>query len=235
MRSFLYAFALAGVLSSTASQAAIIVDGVLDAEYGQATSAVTYDSQAPESNFGNPTSASDAIGYNIYLKAENGSVYGFLQGTGGNKPVGPFSNLYFDLDPANGNGSDLGFEITNQRAFVPGVNGYASTPNLTFVSATPDSLEFAIPETYFTGPISGLSYYPGQSFPSGGDRITLRLSQSFGYSVAGDDSFGPDRLGSVQLSAVPLPASFPLFGAALLGLGVLGVGARRRTASRLNA
>src|SRR4051812_35407670 len=69
-----------GMLALGAGPAsAITVDGSLDASYGAATANVTNPGFLP---------------YSIYLKAENGGVYGFLQASG---PSGlPFTNLYFD-------------------------------------------------------------------------------------------------------------------------------------------
>ena len=96
-----------------------MVDGIYDADYGAAKSTVDYDPLAPQSNFGSPGNTNHATGYSIYLKEQGGSVYGFLQAV--TAPGLNFANLYFDLDRANNNGSDLGFEVFNDRAFVPGV------------------------------------------------------------------------------------------------------------------
>ncbi len=224
------------LVMSGAAKANIIVDGLLDADYGASKSTVTYAPGTLESNFGTPTPFTDAIGYQIYLKEQAGYVYGFLQSGGAGKAVAPFANLYFDLDPQNGNGSDLGFELggnhpNSANAFVPGVDGSAQVTNImTVLSGDGTGIEFAIPDTDFTTAIPGLSSYP---LDHAGGQLTLRLSQSFGYSVAGGELYGPDRLGSVTLgvSAVPLPASLPMFGAALLGLAAVGYRVKRRTAS----
>lgn len=46
--------------------------------------------------------------------------------------------------------------------------------------------------------------------------MVLRLSQSFGYSVAGGRTYGADRLGEASIAAVPVPT------AAWAGFGLLG-------------
>lgn len=218
--------------ASTANAAAIVVDGTYDADYGAAKSTVFHDPQASQGNFGSPGNTNHATGYSIYLKEQGGSVYGFLQAV--TAPGLNFANLYFDLDRANGNGSDLGFEVFNDRAFVPGVPGYSGLLGLQFaVSADGKGLEFRIPDAFFTGPISGLNYAPGQQFPAPGDEVVLRLSQSFGYSVAGGDTYGNDRLGVVNLEASAVPG--PIVGAGLPGL-VMALGGliawrRRRMAA----
>lgn len=211
--------------------ASVTVDGILSAgEYGPATAAVTYNALAPNSNFGSPTGESDAIGYSIYLNATAGMLYGLLQTNpaGGGCAVGSFANLYFDLDPQNGNGSDLGFEVTNSDAFIPGVGSPVAAPGLVF-STTASTVEFGIPIADFTGPIAGLNYYPGHTFPDANNpNVVLRLSQSFGYSVAGGSAtYGTNRLGSVNvIAAVPEPATIMVLGAGLLALA----GVRRRRA-----
>ncbi len=209
----------------SAANAVITVDGALDADYGAAKSGVAYDPGAPNGNFQTPGTTNQTTAYSIYLKEQGGSVYGFLKATppGGGPAVFPFlgTNLYFDLDRATRPGSDLGFEVFNDRAFVPGVGGYSGPLGLEFIaSADGTGLEFRIPDAYFTGPIAGLAYNPALDFPGAGDRIHLTLSQSFGYSVAGGASYGNDRLGYVDLaSAVPEPSTW-----AMLILGFAGVG-----------
>jgi len=224
----LFIAAVATAAVATSAHAAIGIDGTLDGAYTH-TATVTYNPAAPETNFGAPTSQSDAIGYDIYLASDASNVYGYLKTFGAGAEVGDFANLYFDLDPANGNGSDIGFEVTNSRGFVAGGSGYSPVPIGFFASG--GVIEFSIPDTYFMGPMSGLEsqYAAGQQFAANGDTITLRLSQSFGYSVAGGGDYGPNRLGAVVLGggAVPEPATW-----AMMILGFLGVGAVLRTRRR---
>jgi len=214
------AFSAVAVAASSAS-ADIIVDGTLDAAYGAPTAYVAYNTSAHSGNFQNPTNESAYVAYNIYEASDSQNVYFFLQtdtSTGG-QSVGAFANLYFDLDPQNNNGSDLGFEISpnSQDAFIPGVNGNV-TVSLQVVGDA-NHLEIAIPISMFTKAIAGLNYYPGQDFITAlNNKLVLRLSQSFGYSVAGGAYYGENRLGA-QFLQVPEPATIALFGAGLVAAG----------------
>ena len=227
------AAAVVALMTASVAHAQIVVDGNLDKAYGSAKSSVTYSSTAEESNFGDPGTSTDAESYDIYLASAASNVYGYIKATGDGKAVASFANLYFDLDPQNGNGSDLGFEITNDRAFVAGGDGtYAPADLQVATNSTDGSIEFAIPNVDFEEPIAGLSGYPNASFPTGGDDVTLRLSQSLGYSVAGGPNYGPDRLGSVTIggaavSAAPEPSSWALL---LAGVGLLGAALRSAVA-----
>ncbi len=225
--------ALSLALASSA-HAAITVDGNLDAAYGAATSSVAYDAGADTGNFGQPGhppgSKTNAIAYNIYLHEDGGTVYGFIQGTGAGTPVGSFANVYFDISGSD-LGSDLGFEISpsHQDVFIPGVFGSnVDVPIANAASLDGKSFEFAIPDSYFTGPIAGVTYPGGQQFTQAGGELTLRLSQSLGYSVAGGPGYGEERLGTINLAGgVPEPATWAMM---LVGFGGLGAMLRRRRA-----
>lgn len=228
MNRFIATLASVGALTLAVSSAhAITIDGTLDAAYGAATAHVGYDPGADTGNFGQPghppSNVSNNVAYDIYLNASGGFVNVFLQGAGSTGGL-DFANLYFDLDPVNLNGSDIGFEVTNDRAFVPGMAGVSGPLGLDWAFGT-NSIELRIANALFTGPIAGLTYYPGRPFPGAGDKVTLRLSQSLGYSVAGGPSYGVNRLGTVTLGAVPEPGTWLLM---MLGFGGIGAMLRRR-------
>ena len=208
---------------------AATVDGALDPSYGLPKSVVTLNPALASYDFQAATPFSESTGYAIYLTSDANAVYGFVQAN--TTGAGAFSNLYFDLDPANGNGSDIGFEITNDRAFVAGVSGYSGPlAGLTYaISADQRAIEFSIANTLFTSAIAGLDYQGFNAFATAGSDVTLRLSQSFNYTVAGGPLYGPNRLGSVTIggsvAAVPEPSTW---GMMLLGFTMLGASMRYR-------
>lgn len=198
-----------------------------------ATVSVATNASAPTSNFSTPGNTATA-GYDLTLGDDGTSVVGTIVQTGGTS-AGAFANLYFDLNPTVDDGSDLGFEIGSGgvTAFIPGKNdkpGFNTvlSPTLyTFSSLTTaglTTLNFSLANSLFTGPIAGLAYYDGQTFESD---VTLRLSQSLSYSVAGGSTYGADRLGkvSVGVAGVPEPASWALM---IGGFGLVGAATRRR-------
>src|SRR5207245_645788 len=108
-----------------------------------------------------------------------------------------FTNIYVDtVYPDVSQGSNLGFEVTNNRAFIPGQAGYTDLTGTGFsYHITPESgmtgtsIEFEIPWSFvLTDPKNmGFGHSTGQ--------VQFRLSQTFGYSVAGGgDSYGANRL-----------------------------------------
>ena len=226
MKTMLLAGLALGLLAATGASA-VDVDGALDAAYGAATAHVSYDVGAPNSNFQAPTQYTDQASYDIYMTTDANYWYGFFQASDDASIVGTFANLYFDVDPANGNGSDIGFELStgHQDFFIPGPGANIDVGDiLTAASADGHSFEVAIPLHYFVTKIVGEPYYSGTQF--GGGDATLRLSQTFGYSVAGGGSYGDNRLGLFETpTGVPEPASW---GMMLLGFGLLGMALRRR-------
>ena len=232
IRKPLFAVALLSAIASTTVVAAPVVDGILDASYGAAKSTVTFAAGTPESNFGSPTPFTDAVTYSIYLQDVGGNYYGLVKSSGGTG-VGSFANLYFDIDPANGNGSDIGFEVTNSRAFVAGGDGsYATIAGFQFaLSGDGTGIEFVASNSAFTQAIAGLTYGAGQQFAASNGDVVLRLSQSFGYSVGGGPLYGDNRLGRVTLdagaAAVPEPSELAVLAIGLVALAL----ARRRNRS----
>ncbi len=219
--------AVALAFSASAASAAISVDGSLDAGYGAAKSTVGWNPAAPTSNFGTPTNENHTTSYTIYGTIDGDTLYGFWQADpdqAGETNVGNFLNLYLDTDPAVSGGSDLGFEITNDSAFRPGVAGYSAPLGLSFATGA-NSVEFAIPLSMLRDGIASLPQFTADKFVAEGGRFTFRLSQAFGYSVAGGASYGDDRLGSfIMPNAVPEPASWAM----MIGGFALAGGAMRR-------
>lgn len=208
------------------------------------TVSVGTDPNAPVSNFQDPGNTATA-GYDITLGDDGSSIVGTIVQTGG-VAVDAFANLYFDLNPSVGDGSDLGFEMNSSRvnAFIPGKNGQTGfntlvDPSLyTFTSSVGAggmiTIHFSLANSLFTAPIAGLAYYgpadgsPVQTFEN---NVTLRISQSLSYSAAGGASYGINRLGTVSVAdtaAVPEPASWALM---VGGFGLAGVAMRRRKAA----
>jgi hypothetical protein len=222
--------AVALAFSASAASAAISVDGTLDAEYGAATATVAYNPAAPRDNFGTPTNEDQFTSYSIYGKVQGDTLYALFQSDAGvGTPIGPFVNLYLDTNPpltVSGGGSDVGFEVTNDRAFIPGQPGYASNLGLDIFqggsAATGFVVEFAIPLSLLRNGIPGLGAFPNVA-PGG--FFTFRLSQAFGYSVAGGTTYGGNRLGAFQMPAVPEPASWAMM---IGGFGLAGAAMRRR-------
>jgi hypothetical protein len=205
----------AGLISSVAFAAPVSIDGAIGAEWGAPSATVGYSPSAADSNFGAPEKNSKYVGYDIYTRADSNYFYGALQAAGDTNGLN-FANLYFNVDGVNG--SDLGLELTNERFFIPGVPGYQADTNglVTYVVGN-GIIEFAIDFAMFLDNPYGMSY----TATAPGGNVTINLSQSFGYSVAGgQNNFGDARLGTVQApSSVPEPAPLALFGIAFAALG----------------
>ena len=204
------------------------VDGIFGPEWAGVTPTfVPHIAGTPPGTFGGPQPGTDNFGYNIYLRGDGLFIYGFLQSVpeAGVTDGGNFANLYFGTNPSFPH-STVGFELTNRDAFIPTAVGptvlFDIASFLTLATTTnapplPDTLEFALPTSFFTGDPLGMG------FPKSDEgAIVLRLSQSFGLSVAGGATFGPNLLGIA--STVPEPCTLPLLA---LGLSAL-VGYRRR-------
>ena len=111
---------------------------------------------------------------------------------------------------------------TNQKAFIPATGvptTYTTAADDIHHAVAPGVIEFAVPVSFLTSDPRGMG------FPQAASAVQLRLSQSFGYSVAGGTSYGEaERLGVV---AVPEPA-----GLGVVALGAAALAGRRRRAGR---
>jgi hypothetical protein len=229
--------ALFGASALVCQAGPVGVDGTIGVEWAGVTPVlVQYNSAAPTSNFGAPTNQNHSVAYNIFFRSDADYVYGALQalpsGSDGWTTGLNFANLYFDTNPLSG--SDLGVELTSDRAFRPGVAGYYNgliasgwsyvvAPGSNYGSGGQGAvIEFAMPWTFLTSDPLGVGY-PLVNPATG---VRLNLSQAFGYSVAGGQAYyGNNRLGFTSLGAVPEPSSVLL---ALAGLGWIGWRRRRR-------
>ena len=99
-----------------------------------------------------------------------------------------------------------------------------SAPVTGIVTKFADGYEFAIPNELFTTPVAGLNYYAGQGFPSIGDSVVLRISQSLGYSPVGGSTVRREPVGCRVARGGGRgrsPASMVLVGAGLVALGLV--------------
>jgi len=183
-------------------------------------------------NFGSPSNLTDYNPYTIYTNADSTNFYVGLESDG---PINvgnlDFANLYFSTDLADG--STVGFEANNSRAFIPGVSGYynytASSGIVLDDTSTPTqyAIEFSVPFSFFTtDPL-------GMGFPLATTDVELGLSQTFGYSVAGGDAYGDGRFGNFAPEATPEPSTLTLAG--LAGFACFIPMARRRQQGTLAA
>lgn len=209
------------------SQAApVSVDGVIGAEWaGIAPVVVPYDASAPSGNFGTPTVGTNAVPYSVYLRSDAQYLYVGLKANGDTQGAN-FANLYFNTDLSGG--SDFGIEVTNNRAFQPGVPGYFDLSGyLTYALSGSDVnrvIEMALSWNYFTS-------NPNKILPAGtnvANGIQLRTSQSFGYTATGGNmnaDFSGSRFGTVAQAAdgtdLPEPSSAALGIFALVALATI--------------
>lgn len=237
LKKFVVGFSL--VAAATSAQA-VTIDGNLSfLEYaGAIVTTVSQDRSAdPSVQYPNsPGTYVENVGYTVYYTSDATNIYVALLSSGSTSGLN-FANLYFDTNPSTG--SDIGFEVTNNRAFVPGVPGFSAL-SITDVGGAfatgmigPDSvIEFMLPWTVFTTDAFGLN----QPLVAPGGALQLRTSQSFNYSAVTGDGLQGDttlRFGSVLAPAadVPEPATWAMF---ISGFGLIGAAMRRnrRTAIR---
>lgn len=225
--------ALLGIAAlSSSAFAQVGVDGLFGAEWtGASAKSVGFDPAAGEHNFSSASNVNKWVAYDVYTRGDADFLYVLIHAmpqAGDSwdtaRSAGAFANLYFKTNPQSGTGTDLGIEVTNGRAFKPGVSGYSSAgmdaTNYAFAIMTgTDSangnigggIEMALSWNYLNTDPAGLGFLA----PT--EAVVLGLSQSWGYSVAGGSSYGLDRLGRVE--AVPEPGTMIV--GALAGIAAL--------------
>lgn len=209
--------------------ASIAIDASLaDVEWSAATvENVEFNPGALTSNFGTPTNQNHLVAYDILTVGDANYFYVGIRALASTS-VPVFANLYFDLTSPPG--SDLGFEIFNNIAFIPSTGVNAPVTGILSAKTggdgiTPAVIEIAIPWSIFTTN-NGV---PGLTYAGATSQVQLRLSQSLGYSVAGGASYGDDRLGTLAVpGAVPEASSLVTFGVlALVATGGVLVRTRK--------
>lgn len=222
--------ALTGVSLSAATAASAQVTPKLDGTgFGAPSATVLYDPAAPTSNFGTPGPTTSGAAYNVYTKSDATYAYVLLAQNGlGGSSAGAFANLYFGTGATAFSGSDLGFEVTNSDVFFPSTGASQSTAGtgISFASLNGgSSIEFAVPFSYLESDPQNVGF---SVLTAANPDLVLRLSQSFGYSVAGGATYGPNRLGVV---AAPFGSSVPettTWSMMILGMAAIGFAMRRQ-------
>jgi len=222
-------FATVAVLSSTAA-------------FSSTTSFVTYDATAP-TGFGQPaTTADDRVKYQVTFGSDSTYIFGTITalpaGFGNDKwDTGfTFANLYLGTGATYNQGSDFGIEVTNNRAFIPGGNGYTALSSPNYSSSTAlgssyaqggggTSISFQLSWAYLMTDPDNMGF---SKVSVTNPNVMFRGSQSYSYSFAYGSGFGPDRFGVETKSfstATPEPATWGLFAGGLTILAAI----RRRT------
>ena len=205
------------------------VNGLLGPEWSGITpTTISANSSAPIGNFGAP-GTQNAAAYSIYTR-DDGSYF-YVLVTTSDSAAPQFANLYIDtIASTPGTGSDLGFEVTNDRAFIPGVSGYFNPSSSDFSFGTGSSggtygITAAISNSFLMTDPLGMGFAPTPD----GTLASLHLSQSFGYSVVGGGANypAPTELGAAIVSSSPVPEPATIEYMLLSGLGVLSFAGKR--------
>jgi len=241
IRGLAILFAVSGAFAAwTAHAAPIDFTGDIATDFAGVTlteTTVSYDPSAPISNFSSPVGDTNGAPYDVFVGGDSSDFYVALETTSETNSVGDFANLYLSTDPSLG--TNIGFEVSDQIAFIPGGNNtpYNTDPSntlpITFLVTDPDpsgqtTIEFGVPWSFFENDPLGMGF---ETATPGVSVVQMRDTQSFGYTYTGGTSFGDDRFGSV-LVPTPEPSArlLALLGAALAAIwsGLRCVRDRRR-------
>ena len=229
---------VAGVASAQS-----FVDGVRGAEWaGNTGKRVTYDANAIDPNAPTDvTPSNENVALDVLSRTDGTYFYGLIQtvpmGMGNDNADASlslqFANVYFDIDLPNMDGSDVVFELGNNRVF--NLNTGTAYNNISdfgiksaFTAGTSyanggaaSTYEFAIPLSYFTTDPQNVGFV--KAVP--GDDVQFRTVQAYGYAFSGGSTFGATRFGQYPTPAQPVPEPASM---AALGFGALALLKRRR-------
>jgi len=211
--------------------------------FASKTSFVTYDPNAPTSNFqGPPTTFDDRVKYQVTFGSNSTYIFGTVtalpagQGNDQWDAGYSFANLYFGTGATYNQGSDFGIEVTNNRAFIPGGNCCTALSSPNYSSSTTlgsnyaqggvgTSISFQLSWAYLMTDPDNMGF---SKVSVTNPNVMFRGSQSYSYSFAYGSGFGLDRFGVETKSfstATPEPATWGLFAGGLTILAAI----RRRT------
>ena len=182
--------------------------------------AVSYDPNAPTSNFSSPGTTNNESAYNVRTGIDSQNLYVDVTAMPPNS-VTPdqFANIYFGgLKFSPG----LIFEVLNNRVSTT-ANPSAYYP----LAGTGFAFSQMLNDISFALPLSFLETDPlliGFTKVKAGDEIRVSFSQSFGYSfVGGTANYGQARLGEqfVPANTVAEPVSLGLVATGLAAVALL--------------
>ncbi|MCA0361903.1 MAG: hypothetical protein LCH41_12735 [Armatimonadetes bacterium] len=220
-------------LVASVAHAQVGVDGLLGAEWSSVTP--TNVPLGPAS--GSFVTNTELATYDVYSRADATHFYGLIV----SKPADAtqfaavsavqFANVYFDTNPSTG--SDLGFELSNNRAFKPGVSGYYNDSDLfglvwaktdpgVYTSGATFGFEFAVPWAYLLNDPQGVGF-PSVSV---GSPVMWRSVQAYGYNFVNGNTINPG-VGFGTFQAVPEPATMTIL--------ALAAALKRRKAKKTQA
>ena len=128
-------------------------------------------------------------------------------------------------DVVFGNSNPSGLAATFAPTEFGGSSGSAGT--FKFVDGSPDSYNVLV----FNLLAGGVKIFQGSQITTPTSGVGVQIVTLNGIGAYSTVSFGSVNTNSFEfaaLSSVPLPASAPMFGAALMGLGVVGFGMKRK-------